>query len=188
MFSASRLKGVSTLVFLQGLNQRVVQVGVDGVRRTDWHDYDSIRRDAARVGASKLSAAAVLLHETHTPTQKTTKTLLLRRSLRISLPEPPRLMRPAQFRIKHTSFPTISIDSAGGVQLETSGNDLIGFREVLAEARVENDPGLWENAKKSEAAVFSVDESILWDLFKSRKQRPEEREKPYSYIGGGGSS
>ncbi|XP_013859538.1 polypeptide N-acetylgalactosaminyltransferase 10 [Austrofundulus limnaeus] len=34
----------------QGLNQRVVQVGVDGVRRTDWHDYDAIRRDAARVG------------------------------------------------------------------------------------------------------------------------------------------
>ncbi|XP_037543695.1 polypeptide N-acetylgalactosaminyltransferase 10 [Nematolebias whitei] len=34
----------------QGLNQRVVEVGVDGVRRVDWHDYDSIRRDAARVG------------------------------------------------------------------------------------------------------------------------------------------
>uniref|UniRef100_A0A1A8LAP7 Polypeptide N-acetylgalactosaminyltransferase n=2 Tax=Nothobranchius TaxID=28779 RepID=A0A1A8LAP7_9TELE len=35
---------------LQGLNQRLVQVGADGVRRTDWHDYEAIRRDAARVG------------------------------------------------------------------------------------------------------------------------------------------
>lgn len=32
-------------------------MGVDGVRRVDWHDYDSIRRDAARVGGYKLFAA-----------------------------------------------------------------------------------------------------------------------------------
>ncbi|CAB1417163.1 unnamed protein product [Pleuronectes platessa] len=33
-------------------NQRrkVAQLGLDGVRRTDWHDYEGIRRDAARVG------------------------------------------------------------------------------------------------------------------------------------------
>ncbi|XP_054610180.1 polypeptide N-acetylgalactosaminyltransferase 10-like [Dunckerocampus dactyliophorus] len=37
---------------IQGLNQmrKVTQVGQDGVRRTDWHDYDAIRKDAARVG------------------------------------------------------------------------------------------------------------------------------------------
>ncbi|XP_035998692.1 polypeptide N-acetylgalactosaminyltransferase 10 [Fundulus heteroclitus] len=35
---------------LQGFNQKVVQVGVDGVRRVDWHDYETIRRDAARIG------------------------------------------------------------------------------------------------------------------------------------------
>uniref|UniRef100_A0A8C5DVL6 Polypeptide N-acetylgalactosaminyltransferase n=1 Tax=Gouania willdenowi TaxID=441366 RepID=A0A8C5DVL6_GOUWI len=36
----------------QGLKQagKVTQVGLDGVRRTDWHDYDAMRRDAARVG------------------------------------------------------------------------------------------------------------------------------------------
>uniref|UniRef100_A0A3B4TK59 UDP-N-acetyl-alpha-D-galactosamine:polypeptide N-acetylgalactosaminyltransferase 10 (GalNAc-T10) n=1 Tax=Seriola dumerili TaxID=41447 RepID=A0A3B4TK59_SERDU len=27
-----------------------IQVGLDGVRRTDWHDYEAMRRDAARVG------------------------------------------------------------------------------------------------------------------------------------------
>ncbi|XP_051793950.1 polypeptide N-acetylgalactosaminyltransferase 10-like [Acanthochromis polyacanthus] len=37
---------------VQGLNQmrKVAQVGLDGVRRTDWHDYEAIRRDAARIG------------------------------------------------------------------------------------------------------------------------------------------
>ncbi|XP_034462910.1 polypeptide N-acetylgalactosaminyltransferase 10-like [Hippoglossus hippoglossus] len=37
---------------VQEVNQRrkVAQVGLDGVRRTDWHDYEGIRRDAARVG------------------------------------------------------------------------------------------------------------------------------------------
>ncbi|XP_051902151.1 polypeptide N-acetylgalactosaminyltransferase 10-like isoform X1 [Hippocampus zosterae] len=36
----------------QGLNQmrKVGHIGQDGVRRTDWHDYDAIRRDAVRVG------------------------------------------------------------------------------------------------------------------------------------------
>ncbi|XP_061559100.1 polypeptide N-acetylgalactosaminyltransferase 10-like isoform X1 [Phycodurus eques] len=36
----------------QVLNQmrKVAQVGQDGVRRMDWHDYDAIRRDAARFG------------------------------------------------------------------------------------------------------------------------------------------
>ncbi|XP_018556184.1 LOW QUALITY PROTEIN: polypeptide N-acetylgalactosaminyltransferase 10-like [Lates calcarifer] len=34
------------------LNQmrKVAQVGLDGVRRTDWHDYEAMRRDAARFG------------------------------------------------------------------------------------------------------------------------------------------
>ncbi|KAM9846545.1 polypeptide N-acetylgalactosaminyltransferase 10-like [Aulostomus maculatus] len=37
---------------IQGLNQmrKVTQVGLDGVRRTDWHDYEAMKRDAARVG------------------------------------------------------------------------------------------------------------------------------------------
>ncbi|XP_041808477.1 polypeptide N-acetylgalactosaminyltransferase 10-like [Chelmon rostratus] len=37
---------------IQGLNQvrKVAQVGLDGVRRTDWHDYEAMRRDAARSG------------------------------------------------------------------------------------------------------------------------------------------
>ncbi|KAM7397642.1 hypothetical protein PAMA_005789 [Pampus argenteus] len=37
---------------IQGLNQmrKVTHVGVDGVRRTDWHDYEAMRRDAARIG------------------------------------------------------------------------------------------------------------------------------------------
>ncbi|XP_077403516.1 polypeptide N-acetylgalactosaminyltransferase 10-like isoform X2 [Vanacampus margaritifer] len=30
--------------------RKVAQVGQDGVRRMDWHDYDAMRRDAARVG------------------------------------------------------------------------------------------------------------------------------------------
>ncbi|XP_044226276.1 polypeptide N-acetylgalactosaminyltransferase 10-like [Thunnus albacares] len=37
---------------IQGLNQmrKVAQVGLDGVRRTDWHDYEAMRKDAARIG------------------------------------------------------------------------------------------------------------------------------------------
>lgn len=27
-------------------------MGVDGVRRVDWHDYEAIRKDAARTGQS----------------------------------------------------------------------------------------------------------------------------------------
>ncbi|XP_041657672.1 polypeptide N-acetylgalactosaminyltransferase 10-like [Cheilinus undulatus] len=40
------------ILSMQGLNQvrRVAQVGVDGVRRVDWHDYEAMRRDAARSG------------------------------------------------------------------------------------------------------------------------------------------
>uniref|UniRef100_A0A668VCT0 Glycosyltransferase 2-like domain-containing protein n=1 Tax=Oreochromis aureus TaxID=47969 RepID=A0A668VCT0_OREAU len=30
--------------------RKVTQVGLDGVRRIDWHDYEAIRRDAARMG------------------------------------------------------------------------------------------------------------------------------------------
>uniref|UniRef100_A0A665TEW6 Polypeptide N-acetylgalactosaminyltransferase 10 n=1 Tax=Echeneis naucrates TaxID=173247 RepID=A0A665TEW6_ECHNA len=30
--------------------RKVAQVGLDGVRRTDWHDYEAMRRDAARIG------------------------------------------------------------------------------------------------------------------------------------------
>lgn len=50
-------------VLSQGLNQmrRVTQVGLDGVRRTDWHDYEAMRRDAARSGGSKLFADAAVL-------------------------------------------------------------------------------------------------------------------------------
>lgn len=32
--------------------RRVAHVGVDGVRRVDWHDYEAIRKDAARTGQS----------------------------------------------------------------------------------------------------------------------------------------
>ncbi|XP_030602119.1 polypeptide N-acetylgalactosaminyltransferase 10-like [Archocentrus centrarchus] len=34
------------------LNQlrKVTQVGLDGVRRIDWHDYEAMKRDAARIG------------------------------------------------------------------------------------------------------------------------------------------
>lgn len=32
--------------------RRVAQVGADGVRRVDWHDYEAIRKDAARTGRS----------------------------------------------------------------------------------------------------------------------------------------
>lgn len=32
--------------------RRAAQVGVDGVRRVDWHDYEAIRKDAARTGQS----------------------------------------------------------------------------------------------------------------------------------------
>ncbi|XP_069002059.1 polypeptide N-acetylgalactosaminyltransferase 10-like isoform X1 [Embiotoca jacksoni] len=37
---------------IQGLNhmRKVAQVGPDGVRRTDWHDYAAMRRDATRIG------------------------------------------------------------------------------------------------------------------------------------------
>uniref|UniRef100_A0A8C9X1F6 Polypeptide N-acetylgalactosaminyltransferase 10 n=1 Tax=Sander lucioperca TaxID=283035 RepID=A0A8C9X1F6_SANLU len=42
-----------------GLNQRrkVAQVGLDGVRRTDWHDYEAMRRDAARSGNGEQGKA-----------------------------------------------------------------------------------------------------------------------------------
>lgn len=45
---------------LQGINpmREVAQVGLDGVRRTDWHDYEAMRRDGARVGRSALCADA----------------------------------------------------------------------------------------------------------------------------------
>lgn len=41
--------------------RKVAQVGLDGVRRTDWHDYEVMRRDAARMGASTLFVHAVVL-------------------------------------------------------------------------------------------------------------------------------
>uniref|UniRef100_A0A673C3M5 Polypeptide N-acetylgalactosaminyltransferase 10 n=1 Tax=Sphaeramia orbicularis TaxID=375764 RepID=A0A673C3M5_9TELE len=37
--------------------RRVVQVGRDGVRRTDWHDYEAMRRDAARSGNGEQGKA-----------------------------------------------------------------------------------------------------------------------------------
>lgn len=66
IFSESQqLKTIMVCIFcvlLQGLNQmrKVAQVGLDGVRRIDWHDYEAMRRDAARSGRSELADAAVL--------------------------------------------------------------------------------------------------------------------------------
>lgn len=52
-------------------------MGLDGVRRIDWHDYEAIRRDAARMGRYKLFADAAVfqnicsvLAEGHTHTLK----------------------------------------------------------------------------------------------------------------------
>lgn len=41
--------------------RKAARVGLDGVRRTDWHDYEAMRRDAARVGRSALFADAAVL-------------------------------------------------------------------------------------------------------------------------------
>lgn len=56
------LKAFMFSVPLQWLNQlrKVTQVGLDGVRRLDWHDYEAIRRDAARMGRYKLFADAAV--------------------------------------------------------------------------------------------------------------------------------
>ncbi|XP_076607488.1 polypeptide N-acetylgalactosaminyltransferase 10-like [Chaetodon auriga] len=50
--SPSTADGPGGILPMQGLNQmrKVAQVGLDGVRRTDWHDYEAMRRDAARSG------------------------------------------------------------------------------------------------------------------------------------------
>ncbi|KAK2828022.1 hypothetical protein Q5P01_019056 [Channa striata] len=50
--SADRVDGPGGIGFIQGLleTKKAAQVGPDGVRRTDWHDYEAMRRDAARVG------------------------------------------------------------------------------------------------------------------------------------------
>ncbi|KAM9348343.1 polypeptide N-acetylgalactosaminyltransferase 10-like [Symphorus nematophorus] len=50
--SPSTVDGPGGILSIQGLNQmrKVAQVGLDGVRRTDWHDYEAMRRDAARSG------------------------------------------------------------------------------------------------------------------------------------------
>ncbi|XP_030293365.1 polypeptide N-acetylgalactosaminyltransferase 10-like [Sparus aurata] len=50
--SPGTVDGPGGILQIQGLNQmrRVAQVGLDGVRRTDWHDYEAMRRDAARSG------------------------------------------------------------------------------------------------------------------------------------------
>ncbi|XP_070838935.1 polypeptide N-acetylgalactosaminyltransferase 10-like [Chaetodon trifascialis] len=50
--SPSTADGPGGILPIQGLNQmrKVAQVGLDGVRRTDWHDYEAMRRDAARSG------------------------------------------------------------------------------------------------------------------------------------------
>ena len=49
-------------MLLQGLNQmrKVAQVGLDGVRRIDWHDYEAMRRDAARSGIRPNSVLTLL--------------------------------------------------------------------------------------------------------------------------------
>lgn len=53
---------VCAYVCLQGVNRmgKDTQVGRDGVRRKDWHDYDAIKRDASRSGWSKASHIAAL--------------------------------------------------------------------------------------------------------------------------------
>ncbi|XP_034093068.1 polypeptide N-acetylgalactosaminyltransferase 10-like isoform X1 [Gymnodraco acuticeps] len=50
--SPSTVDGPRGILQIQGLNQmrKVAQVGIDGVRRTDWHDYEAMMRDAARSG------------------------------------------------------------------------------------------------------------------------------------------
>ncbi|XP_036071259.1 polypeptide N-acetylgalactosaminyltransferase 10 isoform X2 [Oryzias melastigma] len=48
--SADAADGPGVFSTKQGLHQKVAQVGSDGVRRLDWHDYKAMRRDAARVG------------------------------------------------------------------------------------------------------------------------------------------
>ncbi|XP_038563990.1 polypeptide N-acetylgalactosaminyltransferase 10-like [Micropterus salmoides] len=50
--SPNNVEGPGGILPIQGLNQmrKVAQVGLDGVRRTDWHDYEAMRRDAARSG------------------------------------------------------------------------------------------------------------------------------------------
>ena len=47
--------GVCVCVCLQGVNRVVkdAQVGRDGERRKDWHDYEAIKRDASRSGESR---------------------------------------------------------------------------------------------------------------------------------------
>lgn len=75
---------------LQWLNQlrKVTQVGLDGVRRIDWHDYEAMRRDAARIGRYKVFADAAVFvlgsehllcfsTRPHTQTHTHTKALLL---------------------------------------------------------------------------------------------------------------
>lgn len=65
----SLTKGFLSLVFfpfLQGVNRmgKDAQVGRDGVRRKDWHDYEAIKRDASRSGGLLLllfAAASVRL-------------------------------------------------------------------------------------------------------------------------------
>lgn len=46
---------------LQGLNRvgKDSQVGRDGVRRKDWHDYEAIKKDASRSGRSRSPHRAV---------------------------------------------------------------------------------------------------------------------------------
>nr|XP_033502410.1 polypeptide N-acetylgalactosaminyltransferase 10-like [Epinephelus lanceolatus] len=50
--SPGTVDGPGGILRIQGLNQmrKVAQVGLDGVRRVDWHDYEAMRRDAARSG------------------------------------------------------------------------------------------------------------------------------------------
>ncbi|KAM9331696.1 polypeptide N-acetylgalactosaminyltransferase 10-like [Pholidichthys leucotaenia] len=50
--SPGTVDGPGSIASAQGLNQmrKVAQMGLDGVRRTDWHDYEAMRRDAARIG------------------------------------------------------------------------------------------------------------------------------------------
>ncbi|XP_071402096.1 polypeptide N-acetylgalactosaminyltransferase 10-like [Centroberyx affinis] len=57
--SPDTVDGPGGIPIIQGLNRmgKDGQVGRDGVRRKDWHDYETIRRDAARSGNAEQGKA-----------------------------------------------------------------------------------------------------------------------------------
>ncbi|XP_078143024.1 polypeptide N-acetylgalactosaminyltransferase 10 isoform X1 [Centroberyx gerrardi] len=57
--SPDTVDGPGGIPVIQGLNRmgKDAQVGRDGVRRKDWHDYDAIKRDASRSGNGEQGKA-----------------------------------------------------------------------------------------------------------------------------------